>query len=125
MSDTNKESTGKLKLVEGDNLLDHALSQLTEDQRQQVLEKAVEKKIELDAESKKADLRYQASTADMANTIRQVDALEKSTQSDYKVKAEYETASGKTNIEVKKSNNTVIIVIAIVIGIILLLMFAN
>lgn len=107
------------------SLLDEALSSLPKDQQEKLLSKAIEKRLDIDEESKRADLRYHASSVDMANTIHQVDALENSTKSDYTVRAEYETASGKTNIEVKKSNNTVIIVIAIVIGVILLLMFAN
>ena len=112
-------------LAQPGSLLDEALSKLPQDQQEKLLSKALEKRMDIDEEGKRADLRYQASSVDMANTIRQLDALEKSTNSDYTVHAEYETASGRTNIEVKKSNNTVIIVIAIVIGVILLLMFAN
>jgi len=112
-------------LAQPGSLLDEALSKLPKEQQEKLLSKAIEKRLDIDEEGKKADLRYQASSVDMANTIRQVNSLEQSTKSDYTVRAEYETASGKTNVEVKKSNNTVIIVIAIVIGIILLLMFAN
>ena len=112
-------------LAKQGSLLDEALSKLPKEQQEKLLSKALEKRLDLDEEGKRADLRYEASSRDMANTIHQVDALENSTQSDYTVRAEYETASGKTNVEIKKSNNTVIIVIAIVIGVILLLMFAN
>lgn len=107
------------------SLLDEALSKLPKDQQERLLSKAIEKRLDIDEEAKKAELRYQSSSLDMVNTIRQVNSLEQSTKSDYTVRAEYQTASGKTNVEVKKSNNTVIIVIAIVIGIIILLMFAN
>jgi len=107
------------------SLLDEALSKLPKEQQERLLGKAIEKRLDIDEEAKRADLRYQASSMDMVNTIRQVNSLEQSTKSDYTVRAEYQTASGKTNVEVKKSNNTVIIVIAIVIGIIILLMFAN
>ena len=112
-------------LAKPGSLLDEALSKLPKEQQERMLAKAIEKRIDIDAEAKIADLRYQASSADMANTIRQVHALEQSTKSDYTVRADYQTASGKTSVEVKKSNNTVIIVIAIVIGVILLLFFAN
>jgi uncharacterized membrane protein len=112
-------------LVKPGSLLDEALSKLPKEQQERMLSKAIEKRIDIDAEAKIADLRYQASSVDMANTIRQVHALEQSTKSDYTVRADYQTASGKTSVEVKKSNNTVIIVIAIVIGIILLLVFVN
>lgn len=107
------------------SLLDETLSKLPKEQQERLLSIAIEKRLDIDEEAKKADLRYQASSMDMVNTIRQVNSLEQSTKSDYTVRAEYQTASGKTNVEVKKSNNTVIIVIAIVIGIIILLMFAN
>jgi hypothetical protein len=112
-------------LAKPGSLLDEALSKLPKEQQERMLAKAIEKRIDIDAEAKIADLRYQASSVDMANTIRQVHALEQSTKSDYTVRADYQTASGKTSVEVKKSNNTVIIVIAIVIGVILLLFFAN
>jgi uncharacterized membrane protein len=112
-------------LAQPGSLLDEALSKLPKEQQEKLLSKAIEKRLDIDEEGKRADLRYRASSVDMANTIRQVNALEQSTKSDYTVRAEYETASGKTNVEVKKSNNTVIIVIAIVIAIILLLMFTN
>jgi hypothetical protein len=72
---------------------------------------------------KKAELRYRTSTADMANTIDHVRQLETSTKSDYTVRAQYNTASGHTNVEIKKSNNTIIIVVAIVIALIVAFIF--
>lgn len=128
MSDTRDNLPIKrenFSLAQPGSLLDEALAKLPKDQQERLLSKAIEKRLDIDEEAKKADLRYQASSLDMVNTIRQVNSLEQSTKSDYTVRAEYQTASGKTNVEVKKSNNTVIIVIAIVIGIIILLMFAN
>lgn len=107
------------------NLLDAAIAHLPPEQQQALTQKALERKLEIDVEAKKADMRYQASSVDMANTIHQVRALEKSTKSDYTVRAEYETASGRTNVEIKKSNNMVIIIIAIVIGIVALILLSK
>jgi len=59
---------------------------------------------------------------DMGNTIQAVSSLEQSSKSDYDVKSSFNTASGTTDIHVKKNNNTVIIIVAIVIGIIVLAM---
>ncbi len=115
----------EFSLAQPGSLLESALSKLPKEQQERLLGKAIEKRLDIDEEAKRAELRYQASSLDMVNTIRQVNALEQSTKSDYTVRAEYQTASGKTNIEVKKSNNTVIIVIAIVIGIIILIIFSN
>lgn len=107
------------------NLLDAALANLPPEQRQALAQKALERKLDIDADAVKADMRHLASSADMANTIRNVRELERSTKSDYTVKADYETASGHTNVEIKKSNNTVIIVIAIVIAILVLVLFLH
>lgn len=114
-----------ISLSQPGSLLDEALSKLPKEQQERLLSKAIEKRLDIDEEARKADLRYQASSIDMVNTIRQVNSLEQSTKSDYTVRAEYQTASGKTNVEVKKANNTVVIVIAIVIGIVILMLFAN
>lgn len=61
----------------------------------------------------------------MQNTVRHVRELESSTKSDYTVRANFETASGTTTVEVKKSNNTTIIVIAVVVAVIFLVLFAR
>lgn len=112
-------------ISEHGNLLDAALANLPQEQRQRLVEKALEKRLELDAAAKGADQRHRASSIDMANTIHQVRALEGSTKSDYTVKADYETASGRTSVEIKKSNSTVIIVVAVVVAIVFLILFAK
>ena len=130
MNDSNRSMPGdpsKLPTTvsQPGNLLDAALAHLPPAQRQALAQKALERKLDIDAKAVEADNRYRASSVDMANTIHQVRALENSTKSDYTVNAQYETASGRTSVEIKKSNNTVIIVIAIVIAVIVLMMFAK
>jgi hypothetical protein len=130
MSDPNRNNSGDQSelpatVSQPGNLLDAALAHLPAEQRQALAQIALERKLDIDAKAVEADNRHRASSVDMANTIHQVRALENSTKSDYTVRAEYETASGRTNIEIKKSNNTVIIVIAIVIAIIVLIMFSK
>lgn len=107
------------------NLLEAAFQDLPLEQRQKLIEKALEKKLELDVEAVRAEQRHTRSERDMHNTVRTVKDLESSTSSDYTVKANFETASGKTSIEVKKGNNTTIIVVAVTIAIILLILFAK
>ncbi len=111
-------------LVQRQNLLDEALSNLAPEQRKALMAKAAEKKLDIDEEAKKAQLRYHASSADMENTIKQVRDLEESTKSDYSMHAEYSTASGHTRVDIRKSGNLAVIIIVIVIGIVLLLVFA-
>jgi hypothetical protein len=122
---TGNQSNLPAAVSQSGNLLDTALANLPPEQRKALSQKALERKLDIDAMAVEADNRHRASSMDMANTLHQIRALESTTKSDYTVKAEYETASGRTNVEIKKSNNTVIIVIAIVIAIIVLVMFSN
>lgn len=107
------------------SLLLSTFNNLSDDDKRDLSLKVQDKKLELDAKAEEADLRHRASSADMVNTISQVNALERSTNSDYRIRAEYETASGRTNIEIKRSNYTVIIVIAIVIALLVLILFSK
>lgn len=107
------------------SLLDSALANLPAEQREKLIQKALEQKLDLEVEGIKANRRFDASSADMANTVDHVRRLEASTRSDYTVRASYETASGNTSVEVKKSNNTVVIVIAVVVAIVFLVFFSR
>lgn len=101
------------------SLLNIAASDLSVDEQRSLRPRVIEEKLQLDVSQHKADQRFVNSTRDMATTIKAVGALEDSSKSDYEVKSSFETASGRTDIHVKKNNNTVIIVVAIVIGIII------
>ncbi|MDP3029344.1 MAG: hypothetical protein Q8O04_07595 [Deltaproteobacteria bacterium] len=107
------------------SLLETAFQSLPKEQRQKLMEKALEKKLELDVEAARAEGRHIRSDTDMHNTVRHVRELESSTKSDYTVKATFETASGNTSVEVKKSNNTTIIIVAVVIAVVFLVLFSR
>ena len=107
------------------SLLDTAFQNLPAEQRDRLLAKALDKKLELEVDAAKAAQRHDRSGIDMHNTVRHVRDLESSTKSDYTVRANFETASGNTSVEVKKSNNTTIIVIAVVVAVIFLVLFAK
>lgn len=104
------------------SLLNLALDDLTPDQKRQLTQNVLDERFRLDVSQAEADQRFTNSTRDMGNTIRAVNSLEQSSKSDYEVKSSFETASGTTDIHVKKNNNTVIIIVAIVIGVIVLAM---
>ena len=104
------------------NLLNLALDDLTEQEKQQLKEQVIKERLRLDVSQADADQRFENSTRDMANTIRAVSSLEQSSKGDYEVKSSFETASGRTDIHVKKRTNIMIIVVAIVIGIIILML---
>lgn len=102
-------------------LLNLSFDDLNEKQKTALRERVLNEKFNLELSQHKADQRFTNSTRDMANTIKAVHGLEQASKSDYEIKSSFETASGSTNITVKKNNNTVIIVVAIVIGIIIYL----
>lgn len=104
------------------SLLNIAASDLSVDEQRALRPRIIEEKLQLDLSQHKADQRFVNSSRDMATTIKAVGALEDSSKSDYEVKSSFETASGRTDIRVKKNNNTVIIVVAVVIGVIIFLL---
>ncbi len=104
------------------SLLNLALDDLTKEQKQELTQSVLDARLDLDVSQAKADQRFGNSTRDMGNTIQAVNSLEQSSKSDYEVKSSFETASGTTDIHVKKNNNTVIIIVAIVIGVIVIAM---
>lgn len=106
-------------------LLNLTLDELSENQKIELRKKIFEEQIGLDVSQAKADQRFHNSSRDMASTVQAVRSLEQSSKSDYEVRSSFETASGNTNITVKKNNNTVIIVVAIVIGIVLFLFLSR
>lgn len=85
--------------------------------------KALERKLELEVDAAKAQQRHDRSGIDMHKTVEHVRNLESSTKADYTVRANYETASGNTSVEVKKNNSTVFIVIAVVVAVVFFLLF--
>jgi hypothetical protein len=104
------------------SLLDTSLSKLPEDQQRRLADKVAEERLQLGVSAEKAEQRHFDSTRDMANTIRAADAFERTSSSDYEIKSTFDTASGRTDIRIKKNNNTVIIVLAVVIGIIIFML---
>lgn len=115
----------QLPISKPGNLLDSAFTVLSRDQQNQLVARAGEERIKIDASEKAADLRDRTSTADMVKTVQMAKALDHSTRSDHTIRSHMETASGHTSIEIKKNNNTVIIVVAVVIGLIVLVLFSR
>lgn len=114
----------QLPISKPGNLLDSAFTALSKEEQQQLVAKAGEERIKIDASEKAADLRDRNSTADMVKTVQIAKALDH-TKADHTIKAHMETASGHTTVEIKKNNNTVIIVVAVVIGLIVLVLFSR
>lgn len=116
-----KSSDSSLPMAKRPNLLDTPIENLPVSQRRELEKKIIDEQIKLDVSVKKAEGRFVNSSRDMARDVQAARALEQSTRSDYDVNAHYRTASGHTDLRIKRNTNTVFMVIAIVIGIVVLL----
>ncbi len=95
------------------SLLEAAMSNLPIEQREDLIRKALDRQLDLDVEAMRAQRRFDCSSVDMDQTVKTVHRLEAETKADYTVRGKYETASGTTTIEVKRSNSTVVIIAVI------------
>lgn len=107
------------------SLLDNALSHLDQEQVKKLSATAAEKALNIKEEKIRADHRFVNASRDMNEFIENASRLDRSQASDYKMQAEFESASGKTHVQVAKQGSKITLVIAIVIGIVLLLLFLS
>jgi uncharacterized membrane protein len=122
---TTASHTAVAKNYQAGSLLDAAMSNLPADQREDLIRKALDRQLDLDAEEMKAQRRFDCSSADMNQILTDIHRLETTTKADYTVRGNYETASGNTTIEVKRNNNTVVIIVAIAAAICMFALFSR
>jgi len=90
--------------VSADDIVDNALQSLDETQARRVTEKAADEIVRLAVEKRKAEYRNSAAQEEMRNLIHNANLLDQQV-SDYKIDSTFETASGTTNVEIRKSGN--------------------
>jgi len=88
--------------VSAEDIVDNALQSLDEGQARRVTEKAADEIVRLAVEKRKAEYRNSAAQEEMHNLINNANLLDQQV-SDYKINSTFETASGTTNVEIKKS----------------------
>lgn len=99
--------------VSAEDIVDNALQSLDEGQARRVTEKAADEIVRLAVEKRKAEYRNSAAEEEMHNLINNANLLEQQV-GDYKITSTFETASGTTNVEIKKSAFTIPRLIAVV-----------
>jgi hypothetical protein len=109
--------------ISGEDIVDNALQNLDESQARKVTEKAADEMVRLAVEKKKAEYRNSAAQDEMQNLIRNANLLDQRV-SDYKINSTFETASGTTNVEIKKSGERSLL-LAVVVGILLLIILGG
>jgi hypothetical protein len=85
-----------------EDIVDNALQSLNETQARRVTEKAADEIVRLAVEKRKAEYRNTAAQEEMQNLINNANLLDQRV-GDYKINSTFETASGTTNVEIRKS----------------------
>lgn len=101
--------------IQAEDIVDSALENLDEKQAREITRKAADEVVRIAVEKRKAEYRNSAAQEEMQNLIRNADLLDKSV-GDYKINSTFETASGTTNVEIRKSALTSVNIILILIG---------
>jgi len=109
--------------LSAEDIVDNALQNLDENQARRVTEKAADEIVRLAVEKRKAEYRNSAAQDEMHNLINNANLLDKRV-GDYKITSTFETASGTTNVEIRKSKFTPIMIVSVgLIMLVLLLVF--
>lgn len=107
--------------LSAEDIVDNALQNLDETQARRVTEKAADEIVRLAVEKRKAEYRNSAAQEEMHNLINNANLLDQRV-GDYKIESTFETASGTTNVEIRKSRQSPVTIIAIVAGIAVLIL---
>ncbi len=91
--------------ITAEDIVDNALQNLDEKQAQRVTEKAADEIVRLAVEKRKAEYRAGAAQEEMRNLIDNANLLDERV-GDYSIQSSFETASGTTNVEIRKSRTS-------------------
>ena len=107
--------------VSAEDIVENALQNLDERQAKEVTKKAADELVRIAVEKRKAEYRSDRAQDEMRNLIHNANLLDERV-SDYKINSTFETATGTTSVEIKKSrSNTIILISAIAIFVLLAL----
>ncbi len=109
--------------VTAEDIVENALQNLDEHQAKEVTKKAADEVVRIAVEKRKAEYRSMRAQDEMRNLIDNANLLDQKV-GDYKISSTFETATGTTSVEIKKSKtNFILIIAAIVILVLLVLLF--
>lgn len=106
--------------ISAEDIVDNALQNLDENQARRVTEKAADEVVRLAIEKRKAEYRNAAAQDEMRNLIHNANLLDDQV-GDFKINSTFETASGTTNVEIRKTPQTIKYLV-VGIGLIILLL---
>ncbi|MBX7172149.1 MAG: hypothetical protein K1X72_14385 [Pyrinomonadaceae bacterium] len=112
--------------LSAEDIVDNALQNLDENQARKVTEKAADEIVRIAVEKRKAEHKTALAQDEMRSLIENANLLDK-TVGDYKINSTFETASGTTNVEIRKSklpnSNILAVIIAIAVLILVIIYF--
>ena len=85
-----------------DDIVDNALQNLDEHQAKEVTRKAADEVVKLAVEKRKAEYRSARAQDEMRDLIQNANLLDEKV-GDYKINSTFETATGTTSVEIRKS----------------------
>jgi hypothetical protein len=106
--------------LKADDILDNALQNLDEKQIRDVTKKAADEVVRIAVEKRKAELRSNSAQDEMRNLVHNANLLDQR-GGDYQINSTFETATGTTQVQIRRSKSTTAIIIAAAIGLLLVL----
>jgi hypothetical protein len=107
--------------VSADDIVDNALQSLDESQAREVTRKAADELVKIAVEKRKAEYRTDSAQQEMHNLINNANLLDQRV-GDYQINSTFETATGTTSVEIKKSRSSyVILAVGIAVFVVLVL----
>jgi hypothetical protein len=123
LDDESKELAPKkqsLFELSADDVLENALQNLDEKQAREITKKAADEAVKLAVERRKAEHRSDAAQDEMRSLINNANLLDRR-GGDYEIKSTFETATGTTEVHLRKSKMAAATIFAAAIGFLLLL----
>jgi hypothetical protein len=109
--------------VSADDIVDNALQSLDESQAREITKKAADELVRIAVEKRKAEYRTDAAQEEMRNLINNANLLDQKV-GDYQINSTFETATGTTSVQIKKSrSNYLILAAGIAVFVLLFLVF--
>ncbi len=106
--------------VNANDILDNALQSLDEKQARDVTKKAADEVIRIAVEKRRAELRSSAAQDEMRNLVHNANLLDQR-GGDYQINSSFETATGTTQVQIRRSKSTTAVIIAAAVGLLLIL----
>jgi hypothetical protein len=106
--------------LSADDVLDNALQNLDERQAADVTKKAAEEVVRVAVEKRRAEHRADAARGEMRALVENANLLDRR-GGDYQIDSSFETATGTTKVQIRKSATTRLILVAALVLAVLLL----